>query len=182
MDQWEGLRIAGAVAAWATVAGGVLLTVIWLARGGGRAFGPNDELMVQSGVTLETDRPRTAFSSAQIGLHGFFGIMTAILLTYAVARSDDRVSGYIAVLVIAAITIFLGLLMFRKWSSPRRPAIDGDPRGDSGVKVEDGLPKIVVYGHGAAALGLVTLVVALALVDEEHREVSSTRDRAAGGG
>jgi hypothetical protein len=174
MDQWEGLRIAGAVAAWATVAGGVLLTVIWMARGGGRAFGPNDELMVQSGVTLETDRPRTAFSSAQIGLHGFFGIMTAILLTYAVARSDDRVSGYIAVLVIAAITVFLGLLMFRKWSSPRRPAIDGDPRGDSGAKVED--------GHGAAALGLVTLVVALALVDEEHREVSSTRDRAAGGG
>jgi hypothetical protein len=165
VDEWEGLRIAGAVVAWATVAGGLLLAVIWLVPGGGRAFGPDDELMVQAGAAIDTERPRTAFSSAQIGLHGLFGIMTAGLLTYAVVRPDDRVSGYVAVLVVAAITTFLGLLMFRKWRSLRRPAVDGDPLGDVGPKVEDRLPRIVVYGHGAAAVGLVTLVALLVIVD-----------------
>jgi hypothetical protein len=91
--------------------------------------------------------------------------MSAGLLTYAVARPDDRVSGYIAVLVIAAITVFLGLLMFRKWSSPRRPTVDGDPHGDSGPKVEDGLPRTVVYAHGAAALAFVVVVVLLVVVE-----------------
>ena len=84
MDDWEGLRLAAVIVAWLTVAGGLILALTWLALGGGRAIGPEDELMAQAGVPVSRpERRRTALSSAQVGLHGLFGITTASLLTYA---------------------------------------------------------------------------------------------------
>lgn len=166
MNDWEGLRIAVVTVAWLTVAGGLILAAMWVAYGGGRAIGPEDQLMADSGVPLGRSESRyTAFSSAQVGMHGFFGITTAGLLTYAAGRSGNRGSGYLAVLVVAAITISLGLLMFSKWRSSRRPSVDGDPAGDHGPKVEDKLPRVVVYLHGAGAAGIVVLIGLLLVVE-----------------
>jgi hypothetical protein len=162
----EGLRTVAVMVGWVTVAGGLLLAVSWLALGGGRAFGPEDELTAQAGVPVTRyKRQFTALSSAQVGMHGFFGLLTASLLTYAAARSDDRSSGYLAVLVVGAITAVPGLLMFRKWRSSRRPARDGDPAGDVGPKVEDRLPRAAVYLHGLAATSLIALVIVLLAVE-----------------
>jgi hypothetical protein len=160
VDGWQTLRTVAVVVGWVTVAGGMVLAIVWLALGGARAIGPDDELMAQSGVPVSRpERRYTALSTAQVGLHGFFGIATAALLTYAATRPDDRPSGYLAVLVVAAVAIVLGLLMFRKWSSDRRPAIDGNPAGDHGPKVEDRLPRVAVYFHGLAAAAVAGLVV-----------------------
>jgi hypothetical protein len=166
VDEWEALRTIAVVVGWITVAGGLLMAIIWLALGGGRAIGPEDELMAQAGIPVtRRERRYTALSTAQVGMHGLFGLATAGLLTYAAARPDDRPSGYLAVLAVAAVTITIGLLMFRKWRSPRRPAIDGHPAGDRGPKVEDRLPRAVVYGHGAAAAAVVILVIVLVVVE-----------------
>jgi len=52
MDAWEGLRTAAIVVVWVTVGGGLLLAVLWVARGGGRAIGPEDQIMAESGVPV----------------------------------------------------------------------------------------------------------------------------------
>ena len=66
------------------------------------------------------------------GSHGVFGIAPAKLLMYTAVGTDDRPSGYVAVLVVADVTIIVGLVLFRKWISPRRPLLDGNPAGDHG--------------------------------------------------
>jgi hypothetical protein len=166
VDDWEGLRTVAVIAGWITVLGGLGLAVTWLVLGGGKAVGPDDELMAQSGVPARrSERRYTAFSSVQVGVHGLLRISTASLLTYAAARADDRSTGYAAVLVVAAVTAVPGLLMYRKWKSDRRPAIDGNPLGDRGPKVEDELPKAIVYLHGIAACTVVVLLAMLLVVE-----------------
>lgn len=165
MNDWEGLRTAAAVVVWVTVGVGATMAVTWLVLGGRRAVGPDDELMSQAGVHIESrDRRYTAFSSAQIGIHGLLGVMTAALLTYALARDDDRSSGYWGVLVAIAITAVPGVLMFLKWRSRRRPSLAGGPASGHGPKVEDGLPRAVVFLHGLLAATVVVLVVVLLVV------------------
>jgi hypothetical protein len=166
MDDWSALRIAVVVVAWLTVAGGITLAVTWVAVGGGRGYGPEDELLAKAGVDVERGpRPIAAFSSAQVGIHALLGIMTAALVTYAAARSDDRPTGYVAGIVAIAVTATPGLLMFRKWRSSRRPVIPGVTGSARGPKVEDRLPKAVVYLHGLAAATIVVLLVLLLVVD-----------------
>src|SRR3712207_4252192 len=100
MDEWSGLRTAAIVVAWLTVSGGVLMAVLWFARGGARAIGPEDELMAETGTAVARNERRvTSFSSAQLGMHGLLGILTAVLITYGVLRDDDRSGGYIALIV-----------------------------------------------------------------------------------
>ena len=166
MNDWEGLRTIVVVVGWITVVGGAVLAALWVGFGGGKAIGPEDELMAQAGLPVSRpERRYTALSSAQVGMHALLGIGTAGLLTYAAARPDDRRAGYFAVLVVAAVTIFVGALMFRKWRSSRRPSVDGNPAGDRGPKVEDRLPKAAVFFHGAAAAAVVVLVAVLVVVE-----------------
>lgn len=166
MNDVSVLRTIAVIAAWLTVGGGLLITVIWLAKGGWRAFSPDDEILARSGgPAASPDQPVTAFSSSQIGVHGFFGLTAAILLSYAVARESDRVAGYWGVLVLAAVAIVLGVVIFLTWRTDRRPHGHGDPEGDRGPKVEDGVPRLVVYAHGAGAAITVVLVLALVVVD-----------------
>ena len=166
MDEWTGLRIAVVVVAWVTVLGGLTLAVTWLVAGGSRAYGPEDELMAKAGVDVEHGpRPVAAFSSAQVGIHGLLGIMTAALVTYAAARADDRPTGYLAGIVAIAVTATPGIMMFRKWRSARRPVVPGRTASARGPKVEDRLPRAVVYGHGLAATTTAVLLIILLLVE-----------------
>jgi hypothetical protein len=83
VKDWEGLRTIAVIVAWITVVGGALLAALWIGFGGGRAIGPEDELMAQAGVSFaRSERRYTALSSAQVGLHALFGNATAGLLTY----------------------------------------------------------------------------------------------------
>src|SRR3954468_15962922 len=114
MGDWAGLRTAAAILAWVTVIAGLTLGVAWIALGGGRSFGPNDELMAQSRPSTGHRADRfTAWTSAQIGMHGIVGVFLASLLAYAIAQpADDRLQGYLAVLAVASVSVLTGLLMF----------------------------------------------------------------------
>jgi hypothetical protein len=162
VDDWLWLRSVAAIVAWATVAGGLAMAARWVAKGGLRAIGPDDELMAESGVAVGTRGPVTSLSPAQIAGHGFFGIATAGLVTYAVVRDSDRTTGYVAVAVVLAFTGSLGWLMFRKWRSGRRPLPEETTGAD---RVEDHLWSPLVYAHGLAALATAVLVVALLILD-----------------
>jgi hypothetical protein len=166
VDEWSGLRIAVVIVAWVTVAGGALMAILWFSFGGPRAVGPDDEVRARSGVPVETGNRRiTAFSSAQVGIHGVLGIMTASFVTYTAAQSDDRSGGYLAAFVALAVTAVPGVLMFRKWRSGRRPDIDANTASTREARVEDRLPTPVVLLHGAAATSIVVLVLLLFVLD-----------------
>ena len=166
MFEAEIIRTVAVVAGWATVVGGLLLAVWWVAVGGMRAFGPNDQLMVGTGLERDHEETRsTSWSSVLVGVHGFFGISTASLLTYAAVRSTGRQSGYIAVLVVAAFTVTLGVTLYVKGASSRRPSRTGDPNGETGATVEQRLPRVVVWAHGLAAAIVVVTVSVLIVVD-----------------
>jgi hypothetical protein len=166
VDEWSGLRTVLVIVAWLTVAGGALMAILWIAFGGERAVGPEDEMMARAGVRKDhTGRPFTSFSSAQVGVHGLLGILTAALITYAAVRSDDRAAGYWAGLVAIAVTAVPGTLMFLKWRSRRRPVVAGASASARGPRVEDRLPSPVVLMHGAAVLATAGLLVALLLLD-----------------
>ena len=142
------------------------MAILWVAFGGTRAVGPDDELMAQSGVPIQArNRPFSAFSSAQVGIHGILAILTASFLTYTAAQSDDRSGGYLAVLVALAATAVPGLLMFRKWRSRRRPVVQAVSASTREPRVEDRIPKAVVYLHGAAAAATVIVVLVLLILD-----------------
>jgi|GEM_PF-6033016 len=166
MDAWEGLRTAAVIVVWVTVAGGLLMATIWFAAGGAGAVGPEDELMASSGARVQRRSRRvTSLSSAQVGMHGLLGILTACLVTYGALLDDDRTGGYVALLVAIAVTALPGILMFRKWRSGRAPDLTGiDARPTEG-RSEDRLPRPVVYLHGLAALTTAAIVVALLVVD-----------------
>ena len=165
MDEWAGLRTAAIVVAWLTVSGGLLMAVLWFSRGGAHAIGPEDELMAGTGIEVAREKRRvTSFSSAQVGMHGLLGILTAVLITYGMLRDDDRTAGYFALLVAIVLTATLGTLMFRKWRAGRRPAVPGVDTARR-ERVEDALPRPVVYLHGAAAMLTLAAVVVLVLVD-----------------
>src|SRR5215207_2427302 len=132
MDDWSGLRTAAVVVVWATVAGGLVLGTLWFVFGGGRSVGPEDETLAEQaepdqGTQAVQSRTRriTSFSTAQVGMHGLLGLITAGLLTYAAVRNSDRSTGYVTVLVAIAVTAIPAVLMFRKWKSGARPAIAG---------------------------------------------------------
>jgi hypothetical protein len=163
MDDWRGLRIALVVVVWVTVGGGALLGTIWSVRGGHVARGA--EHAAAPGVRIPAgDDPRvTSFSSAQVGIHGLLGVLTAALVTYGAVRTSDRGSGYPALLVAIAITAIPGALMFLKWRRNRRTASRTVSSDDE--HVEDRLPAPVVYFHGVGALATAMLVVLLALAD-----------------
>jgi hypothetical protein len=56
-----------------------------------------------------------------------------------------------------------GVLMFRKWISNTRPATAVvTPRSG---RVEDAMPKAVVYGHGVGAVATAAMIVVLLIVD-----------------
>jgi ABC-type Fe3+ transport system permease subunit len=159
MNEWEALRIAIVVAAWLTVAGGLLLAVIWAIAGGVRAAGPEDELMSVAGA--EPSRPirrATSFSLANVGIHGLLGILTAALITYAAARHDPE--GYLAVLAAIAITAVPGTLMYLRWHRGQRPRVEGVT---SQRRVEDRLPRPAVYGHGAM-MGITAVLAVILLI------------------
>ena len=154
------LRVLLAVAVWTTVAGGLVLLVWWLAAGGARAIGPDDQLLVDGGVAPRAERERsTSFSVGHVFVHGLFGLLTAGLATYAVARRTDRVEGYIAVLVAIVATAVAGLLLFDTWRRGVRPAAAGRRE-----RSEDRIPSVIVYAHGLfAALTAVVVIAAIAV-------------------
>jgi len=165
VDDWSGLRTVLVIVVWVTVAGGALMAMLWTAFGGARALDPNDELLVQAGVPVDQrDRKVTSFTSAQVFMHGVIAILTASLITYAAVRGDDRDTGYIAGLVAVAVTAIPGILMFRKWRTGHRPAVAGASVPER--RVEDRLPKPVVYLHGLAAAATAGVLVALLLLDQ----------------
>jgi hypothetical protein len=166
MDDWTGLRTAAIVVVWVTVAGGLTLATLWFVFGGGRSVGPEDEILAEQGAGVQSPARRvTSFSSAQVAMHGLLGLITAGLLTYAAVRESDRATGYVTVLVAIAVTAIPAVLMFRKWKSGQRPAISGVTEAASDRRVEDRLPRTVVYLHGLAAVSTVALVVILLVVD-----------------
>jgi hypothetical protein len=168
VDEWGALRTVAAVVAWITVMGGLVMATIWFGSGGARAVGPEDELLAESGVRPRGSRRRqTSFSTAQVGIHGLLGTLTASLVTYAMVRDDDRGAGYVAVLVAILVTAVPGTLMFRKWRSGQRPHVPGVGAATLAEdrRVEDHLPRAVVYAHGLAAAATATLVVVLLAVD-----------------
>jgi hypothetical protein len=167
MDEWSGLRTAVVVVTWLTVLGGLTLAAIWIARGGAKAVGPEDEgldhLARQHARGRSNRAVATSFSLAQVGVHGLLGVLTAALITYAAARGSDRSSGYLAILTAIAATGLPGVLMFRKWISNTRPATAAvTPRSG---RVEDEMPKAVVYGHGVGAVAAAAMIVVLLIVD-----------------
>jgi hypothetical protein len=114
-------------------------------------------MMARAGVRVDDEgRPRTSFSSAQVGMHGFLGILTAGLITYAAVRVDDRGAGYWAGLVSIAVTAIPGTLMFLKWRGQRRPDIGattdlaGNSRVEAGVGAATPAAPLEA-GAGAAA-------------------------------
>jgi hypothetical protein len=167
MDDWAGLRTAMAIIVWVTVAGGLTMAVIWVASGGGRAVGPETDVSARAGVPVTTaNRAVTSFSAAQVAIHGLLGVLTAGLVTYAALRHDDRTAGYLALVIALVVTAIPGVLMVRKWLTGQRPAVvDGVPARSAPERVEDHLPRAVVYLHGLAAVGTAALVVLLLLLD-----------------
>jgi len=164
VDDWSGLRTALVIVVWVTVMGGALMALLWTSFGGARALDPNDELMARAGVPLgEEGRKVTSFSSAQVGIHGLIGLLTASLITYAAVRGDDRGAGYLAALVALGVTAIPGTLMFLKWRAGFRPAVAGATVPDR--RVEDRLPRPVVFLHGLAAITTAAVVVALLVLD-----------------
>lgn len=157
MDDWEAWRIAVVIAAWATVGGGLVLGAVWAAHGGGRAAGPEDAVLAETGAAPPREERRvTAFPSAQVGMHGLLGLLTAGLVTYG-AAVDER-GGYVALLVALAVTAAPGVAMFRKWRIGWRPHLAGAERR---TRPEDAFPKLIVYLHGISALTTATIVVIL---------------------
>jgi hypothetical protein len=177
MDSWPVLRGAAAVVAWATVAGGLTMAVIWVAAGGLRAVKPDDELMSEAGAPRDPADKRTSLSPAVIGVHGFFGVAVAALVTYAALLSgENRTGGYGIALVLIVVTGIPGLILYRNWKAGYRPATRADhtravgadarsPAAASSDRSEDRIPGVVVYLHGGAALLTLVLVAVLALVD-----------------
>jgi hypothetical protein len=168
MEEWGGLRAAVVVVAWLTVLGGLTLAAAWFSRGGARAVGPEDEglepVARQHALGRAGRAAVTSFSSAQVGVHGLLGVLTAALLTYAAARGSDRSTGYMTVLLAVAVTAIPGVVMFRKWLANARPQVAETVAPRSG-RVEDQLPKAVVFAHGIGALTIVVLTVVLIIVD-----------------
>src|SRR5215218_10346853 len=166
MDDWGWLRTAAIVIVWITVGGGALLASLWVAFCGVRAYGPDDDLMAGTGVTVDRRRERmTSFSTAQVGVHGLLGILTASFVTYAVVRSHDRTNGYIAALIVIALTAIPGALMFLKWRRGTRPAAAVAVAGRRQRRVEDRFPRALVYGHEFFVVCTLTAVILLLLVD-----------------
>jgi hypothetical protein len=158
------LRTIAVVLGWLTVLGGLTMAVIWLAAGGGKAFGPEDQLMAESGARVPRRDRSTSFSTAQLGIHGFLGLMTAALITYGATVDDDARDGYLFIVVAIMITAVPGTLMFRKWKRGERPALtEKTVRPDAG-RAEDRLPRVVVYGHGLVALATALVVVLVVFV------------------
>jgi hypothetical protein len=161
MNEWEVLRVAVVVASWLAVVGGLVMAVMWTVFGGPRAAGPEDESMAVAGV--HPDRPvsrQTSFSAAGLGMHGLLGILTASVVTYAAVQHDPE--GYAFVLLAVVVTAVPGTVMYLRWKQGRRPRVRG---AEHRKRVEDRLPKAVVYGHGAmvavtVGLSIVLLVVA----------------------
>jgi hypothetical protein len=167
MDDWEGLRTAAIVLVWLTVGGGLLLATMWFAFGGARAVGPEDEIMSQAGTPPDpARRTTTSFSSAQVGMHGLLAVLTALLVTYGATLRDDRSGGYVALLGSLAVTAIPGVLMFWKWHTKKRPHVKGVAVGVGRPRVEDRLPKLVVYAHGLAAVATISIIVVLLVVDQ----------------
>jgi len=163
MDDWAWLRTVVVVLAWVAVAGGAVLAALWVAFGGLRALSPEDRLLAATGAAPDQDREReTAFTSAQVGIHGLLGIGTAALITYA-ATTDDRVAGYAASLVAIVITAIPGVLMFLRWRErpPQQPRV-GRRRPP---RVEHRLPASGVYAHGFFSACIVIGLIVLLAVD-----------------
>jgi hypothetical protein len=163
MNEWPALRVVALIVVWLTVAGGITLAVTWLRHGGARAVGPESGIVSEAAAA---DRAKivTSFSSAQVGIHGLLGLLTAALATYALLRADDRGGGYVAVLGAILVTAIPGTLMYLKWHRGARPRVRRTGVG-SAERVEDHLPAIVVFGHGLMALTFLVLVAGLLLVD-----------------
>jgi len=165
MNDWLGLRIAALIVVWSTVVVGVVMAAIWLKAGGGRAVGPEEELLAEGGVAVRTrKRETTSFSVAQVGMHGVLALLTAGLATYALLRPDDRGGGYLAVLGAVLVTGVPGALMYWRWRTGARPRVGGSGSADS-RRVEDHLPSGVVALHGLLVCGIVVLFVGLLAVD-----------------
>jgi len=141
------------------------MAAIWTAFGGNQAIGPEDELTAASGtIVTRTSRRVSAFSPAQVAIHGLIGVLTATFVTYTVLLDSDRTVGYLGLIVSVAITVVPGLLMFSKWRSGYRPSGPGiEPSREP--RPEDRLPKPLVYLHGLGALTTAVLIVVLLLVD-----------------
>jgi len=162
MDGWHGWRVALVIAVWVTIAGGLVLGALWTAFGGLSAAGPEDEQLAASGVEPEGPVRRvTSFSSPQVGVHGLLGVLTGALVTYGATRHE--VGGHIALLVALAITAVPGAVMFAKWQRGDRPRLAVDTAGQP--RVEDRLPKVLVYFHGLGTLVTAALVAVLLVGD-----------------
>jgi hypothetical protein len=150
--------------AWVTVVGGALLGTAWTWFGGLRARGPDDELVPGGAAGRPDERRVTRFTSAQVGIHGFLGLLTASLATYAAAFDGDRRPAYIAVLIALAVTAAPGSSMFLKWRSGRR-APTTTSTSSTASNVEARLPSPLVYLHGVVVMTTAALFVVLLLVD-----------------
>jgi hypothetical protein len=165
MDEWVELRTIALALVWVTVAGGALMASIWLAAGGPRALGPEDELGAKAGLPLRGDRRITSFTTVQVGLHAVSAILTASLLTYAMTYDGDRRDGYIALLAALLVTAIPGSMMLHKWRSGLRPQVPVAAAEAPHERVEDRIPRVVVIAHGLAAATTFALVLALLLLD-----------------
>jgi hypothetical protein len=165
VNEWHELRTAALIVVWVTVAGGLVLALVWLRHGGARAVGPEDQIMSEAGNVVQSKNGKvTSFSSAHVGMHGLLALLTALLATYGLVRQDDRGGGYLAILGAVIITGIPGGLMFWKWHAGHRPAVRG-VRVAAMDRAEDHLPRPVVYLHGLLAFAFVVLLVVLLAVD-----------------
>lgn len=165
LDEWGVLRVVAIVAAWVAVAGGALMAAVWFARGGVRAFGPEDQLAAEQHRLRRTNDRSTSFTVVQLGMHALLGLAAAAFVTYVMTYSGDRTDAYVGALVFAVAAAIPGVLMFRKWRRGERPIPEPEGLAPAGERVEDGIPRVVAYFHGLAALAVIGLAVALLLLD-----------------
>ena len=165
MNDWQGLRIVALIAIWLTVGGGVVLATVWFKAGGARAAGPEDQIMSEAGAAVRSENGKTtSFSTAQVLGHALLALLTASLITYAVLRPDNRGGGYLVAICAIAVTAVPGVMMYWKWRTGIRPQFRTADVA-SAERVEDHLPKPVVVGHGLLAATVVTLLIALVILD-----------------
>jgi hypothetical protein len=165
VNDWQGLRTIVLILVWLTVVVGLTLVLVWVKFGGGRAVGPEDQILSEVGGVVQTQSDRTtSFSSAQLGIHALLALLTASLATYCLTRADDRGGGYVAVMGAVIVTGIPGTLMFWKWRTGTRPTVR-DVSVAPSERVEDHLPRPLVFLHGLLALAIFVLFAGLLIVD-----------------
>ncbi len=148
-----------ALVAWIfTIAGGTLLALTWVVRGGAKRPADADvdgRAPAQATVTAQRDRSRIGLS--MIVPHATLAVVGAAIWAMFSMNEDDMFSSSAKWLALALLlgTIGLGTTMFTRWLADRRRGDDQRP------EQRFSSPLVAVHGLGALATLALVLVAAL---------------------